>query len=64
MLMRVEPSELTDVISLSPAISPRCRSRGAATVAAMISGSAPGSCAVTLMVGNSTVGKLATGRKR
>ena len=36
----------------------------AATVAAMVSGSAPGRLAVTLMVGKSTVGMLATGRKR
>src|SRR5262249_31593094 len=40
------------------------RSSGAATVAAIVSGSAPGRLAVTLMVGKSTVGMLATGRKR
>ena len=42
MEMRDEPSELTEVISVTPAISPRRRSSGAATVAAMVSGSAPG----------------------
>ena len=62
--MRVEPSELREVSSLTPGISPSRRSSGAATVAAMVSGSAPGRLAVTLMVGNSTVGMLATGRKR
>src|SRR5438477_12599610 len=64
MLMRVEPSELREVISFTPGISPSRRSSGAATVAAMISGSAPGRLALTLMVGKSTVGILATGRKR
>ena len=62
--MRVEPSELREVSSVTPGISPRRRSSGAATVAAMVSGSAPGRLAVTLMVGKSTVGMLATGRKR
>jgi hypothetical protein len=62
--MRLEPSELTEVISVTPAISPRRRSKGAAIVAAMVSGSAPGRLAETLMVANSTDGRLATGRKR
>ena len=60
----MEPSELTEVISVTPAISPSRRSSGAATVAAMVSGSAPGRLAVTWMVANSTEGRLATGRKR
>src|SRR5260370_549040 len=47
-----------------PAVSRSRRSSGAATVAAIVSGSAPGRLAVTLMVGKSTVGMLATGRKR
>ncbi len=64
MEMREEPSELTEVISVTPAISPRRRSSGAATVAAMVSGSAPGRLADTLMVANSTEGRLDTGRKR
>src|SRR4029077_4395992 len=62
--MRVEPSELREVSSVTPGVSPSRRSSGAATVAAMVSGSAPGRLAVTLMVGKSTVGMLATGRKR
>ena len=49
--MRVEPSELREVSSVTPGISPSRRSSGAATVAAMVSGSAPGRLAVTLMVG-------------
>ena len=64
IVTRVEPSELREVSSVTPAISPSRRSSGAATVAAIVSGSAPGRLAVTLMVGKSTVGMLATGRKR
>ena len=60
---RVEPSELELVISVTPAIRPRLRSRGAATVAAMVSGLAPGRLAETMMVGNSTCGSGATGRR-
>src|SRR5438128_6318429 len=63
-VIRVLPSELREVSSVTPAISPSRRSSGAATVAAIVSGSAPGRLAVTLMVGKSTVGMLATGRKR
>jgi hypothetical protein len=61
--MRVEPVELVDVISVTPAMMPSWRSSGAATVAAMMFGSAPGREAEMLMVGNSTLGRLATGRK-
>jgi hypothetical protein len=60
--MRDEPSALTEVSSLTPGISPRRRSSGAATRAAMVSGSPPGSVAITRMVGNSMDGRLATGR--
>src|SRR5262249_31509114 len=63
-VMRDWPSEVTEVSSLTPEISPTLRSIGAATVAAMILGSAPGRLAVMLMVGNSTLGRLATGRKK
>ena len=59
--MRVSPSELREVSSVTPGISPSRRSSGAATVAAMVSGSAPGRLALTEMVGKSTVGMLATG---
>ena len=64
MEMRVEPSELTEVSSVTPAISPSRRSSGAAMVAAMVCGSAPGRLALTRMVGNSTAGRLATGRSK
>ena len=60
----VEPSELTEVSSLTPAISPSLRSSGAATRAAMVSGSAPGRLALMRMVGKSTEGRLATGKNR
>ena len=63
MAMRVLPSELTEVSSITPGIAPSRRSSGAATVAAITAGSAPGRPAETRMVGNSTVGMLATGRK-
>ena len=62
-VMRDRPSELTEVNSVTPEISPSRRSSGAATVAAMMLGSAPGRLAVTKMVGKSTLGRLATGRK-
>src|SRR6202521_2372667 len=60
----VEPSWLTDVIWLMPAIRPNWRSRGVATAEAMVSGLAPGRLAPTEMVGRSTWGSGATGRKR
>jgi hypothetical protein len=50
----VDPWLLVDVISVIPAICPRLRSSGVATVAAMVSGLAPGSEALTMMVGKST----------
>src|SRR4051812_101330 len=59
----VVPREDCDVISVTPAIAPSRRSRGAATVAAMVAGSAPGRLALTRMVGRSTDGRLATGKK-
>src|SRR5262245_46146085 len=62
-LMLVEPSALVEVISVTPAISASRRSSGAATVAAMVLGSAPGRLALTRMVGKSKLGRLATGRK-
>ena len=63
-VIEVEPSEETEVISVTPAITPSWRSSGAATVAAMMAGSAPGRLADTRIVGRSTLGRLATGRKR
>ncbi len=61
-VMREEPSEDTEVISVTPDISASLRSSGAATVAAMVLGSAPGRLAFTLMVARSMLGRLATGR--
>ncbi len=62
--MAVLPSVLVEVISVMPEIAARRRSSGAATEAAMVSGSAPGREAATRMVGKSTVGRLATGSRR
>ena len=56
------PSTLTDVICDRPGIWPNCVSSGVATAVAIVSGLAPGYCAVTVSVGNSTVGSGATGR--
>ena len=61
MVMEVLPRELEDVISVTPAIWLNCRSRGVATEDAMISALAPGSPALTEMVGKSTSGSGETG---
>ncbi len=42
-VMDVDPSPLDEVISVTPAMRPNCRSSGVATEAAMVSGLAPGS---------------------
>lgn len=63
-MMRVLPSELEEVISLTPAIRPRERSSGVATDEAMVSGEAPGSEALTIITGKSTCGSGATGSSR
>ncbi len=55
---------LVEVISVTPAISPSRRSSGAAMEVAIVSGSAPGRPAKTTMVGMSTLGSGATGKKR
>ena len=57
----VFPSEDVEVIVVTPAMVENCRSRIDATEEAIVSGLAPGSCAVTWMVGNSTRGTAATG---
>ena len=46
---------------MTPAIWPRWRSSGLATLVATVSGLAPGNCALTEMVGKSTCGSGATG---
>jgi len=60
----VEPSELTDVIDSRPAIIENWFSSGVATDAPIVSGLAPGSCAVTSSVGKSTLGRSLTGSCR
>src|SRR3546814_902083 len=61
--MRVDPSELRELISLSPAIEPSDCSSGVATLEAMVSGLAPAMLADTEIIGKSTCGKGDTGRK-
>ena len=58
------PSVDCDVIDEMPAMVENCRSIGPATEAAMVSGLAPGSVAVTWMVGKSTRGSAATASSR
>ena len=58
-----EPRLLEEVISVTPAMRPRARSSGVATVAAMVSGPAPGSFARTTTTGKSTCGSGATGSR-
>src|ERR1700719_4034174 len=56
-----DPSELDELISVTAAIRPNCRSSGVATDEAMVCGLAPGRPAFTEMVGNSTCGSGDTG---
>src|SRR5690625_1883846 len=62
--MRVEPSELREVICANPEMAPKDCSNGVATLEAMVSGLAPGKLAVTVIMGKSICGKGATGKKR
>ena len=55
------PNELDEVITCNAGIWPNCRSSGAVTNAAMVSGLAPGSCVVTCTVGKSTCGSAEIG---
>ncbi len=50
-VMRVEPTVLDDVISVTSAMTPRYRSSGVATLVAIVSGLAPAICALTTIVG-------------
>src|SRR6202050_5659996 len=63
-VMLVEPSELDEVICVTEAMRPNCRSSGVAMADAMVSGLAPGRLALTEIVGKSTCGRGATGRSR
>ena len=64
MVMEAIPSALVDVIESMPAMVVNWRSRGVATADAIVSGVAPGSDAVTWMVGKSTLGRSLTGSSR
>src|SRR5690606_38043494 len=55
--MRVEPSELRELISLTPEIAPSDCSSGVATLEAMVSGLAPDMLADTEIMGKSICGK-------
>ena len=59
-----DPSVLEDVISVTAAMRPNCRSSGVATDDAMVSGLAPGRPVLTEMVGKSTCGSGDTGKMR
>ena len=61
MVTEVAPSPLNEVVCVTPAIWPNCRSRGVAIEDAIVSGLAPASVAVTWTVGKSTCGSGATG---
>ena len=60
-VIELEPSELVEVSSVTPAIRENCRSSGVVTLAAMVSALAPGRVAETWMVGKSTCGSGAIG---
>ena len=60
-VIAVAPSELVEVICETPGICAICRSSGCATDEAIVSGEAPGSEALTAIVGKSICGSGATG---
>ena len=60
----VAPWLLLDWMRATPAMLPSARSSGPATVAAMLSGLAPGRLARTWITGKSTRGSGATGNRR
>src|SRR5580658_11155064 len=64
IVILVDPRLLDEVISVTEAMRPNCRSKGVATEEAMVSGLAPGSDADTDTVGKSTCGSGDTGRIR
>src|SRR5690606_37633654 len=59
---RVDPSELRELISLSPEMAPSDCSSGVATLDAMVSGLAPDMLAETEIIGKSICGRGETGR--
>jgi hypothetical protein len=62
MVMLVEPVLELEVISATSEMRPRRRSKGVATLVAMVSGLAPGNWAWTWTAGKSTCGSGETGR--
>src|ERR1051326_6362845 len=58
----VEPRYDAELMESRPAMVENGRSSGVATAAAIVSGEAPGSDALTWMVGKSTFGRALTGR--
>src|SRR5712675_731589 len=64
IVMTLVPCEELDDIEEMPAMVDNCRSMTPATEAAMVSALAPGSVAVTAMVGKSTRGSADTGSRR
>ena len=60
----VTPRMLDEFMLSRPAIVVNWRSSGVATAEAIVSGLAPGSAAVTWIVGKSTFGRSETGRSR
>ena len=58
------PMPLVEVIESSAGIEENCFSSGVATAEAIVSGDAPGSVAVTWIVGKSTLGRSDTGSRR
>ena len=64
MVIEVVPSADEDVSEVIPEMVDNCRSIGEATEAAIVSGLAPGSVAVMLMVGKSTAGSAETASRR
>ena len=62
MVIGVRPSELCDVIEVTPGMVENWLSSGVATADPMVEGSAPGRLAETKMVGKSTAGNSLTGK--
>ena len=62
--MEVCPSELAELIEVTPEISDNCRSSGAATDVAIVSAFAPGNWADIWTVGISTCGTPAIGSRK
>jgi hypothetical protein len=59
----VPPMELVEIMESRPSIAENSRSSGVATAVAMVAGLAPGSEAVTEIVGKSTLGRSLTGSR-